>query len=171
MIPSPVLLYHLLCYMALIAAATSFRTLRIPADCPTITLCPLPIAFTQLTNHPYRSAADRRVVVDAVDTLPHAHRPPSPFPPRPEDFPLSATLVHPLSVAPARFPAPLLLLQSMPPAVVVDAATVSPTATFAPTQPLAHLPRHCRLQPRSNELCSPAIFLPIAAPPLQPYWF
>eukprot|EP00977_Amphora_coffeiformis_P028196 scaffold34833_cov336-Amphora_coffeaeformis.AAC.1 len=76
--------------MAPIAAETSFRTLCIPASLhhPTITLCPLPVTFTQPATLPD---------VDAVDNgpnglLPPARRPPSPPPFHPEDHRLLATL-------------------------------------------------------------------------------
>eukprot|EP00977_Amphora_coffeiformis_P015665 scaffold4604_cov86-Amphora_coffeaeformis.AAC.1 len=98
--------------MAPIAAETSFRTLCIPADCSTISLYPFPIVFTQPTP---TNDLLQPAVVDAVDdtlVLPQAHRPPHPFPPCLEDFPLSATLVRPLSAATAHLSAPPSLLPS-----------------------------------------------------------
>eukprot|EP00977_Amphora_coffeiformis_P024437 scaffold15870_cov141-Amphora_coffeaeformis.AAC.1 len=130
--------------MAPIAAATLFRTLCIPASLhpPTISLCPLPVAFTQLAGHPSRSADG--LGVDAVDALPSllapAPRPPSPLL-CPEDPPLSTTLVRPLSVATAHFSGTSIAS----PVAVVGTVTVPPTATLALAQPLAHSPCPPRL--------------------------
>eukprot|EP00977_Amphora_coffeiformis_P012544 scaffold3125_cov174-Amphora_coffeaeformis.AAC.1 len=149
MIPSPVPLYHLLCYMAPIAAATSFRTLCIPADCPTITLFPFSIAFTQFTPSALFSSTPSTSSTSPPPSTPfHAsppvHCPPSPLLLCPEEPPLSTTLVRPFSVATAHFSGTSLAS----PADVVDIAAV---ASF-PSAPSLLLP-HC--------LCT---LLPFAAP-------
>eukprot|EP00977_Amphora_coffeiformis_P023401 scaffold13253_cov170-Amphora_coffeaeformis.AAC.1 len=135
--------------MAPIAAATLFRTLCIPADCPTITLLyPFSIAFPQPApaDDPFRYAT-----VDTVDTVdavpgppPPARRPPSPSTSCPED-PLSVDTIG----APSQYrSSPFSGTSIASPAAIADLAVdlhrpavtdALPHTTTAPS-PLPYLP-------------------------------
>eukprot|EP00977_Amphora_coffeiformis_P005999 scaffold1280_cov251-Amphora_coffeaeformis.AAC.2 len=145
-------------------------------------LYPFPFAFARLPSSPSPAIAPTDPPT-TTHSSPSPPSPPSPLAPVtpspllcPADLPLSATLVRPLSAAPARFPAPLSTFPAD-----TDRHPPTPTASSpppAPTRPIAlHLSAQLHLgQPPSalksqpNPSSHPAVIafplaLPFSPPP------